>query len=448
MSKSESQYVCESCGAVRSKWSGKCDACGEWSTLTERATVTTIGSKNNTGTPLATTSLQHTKSSSKKHDRQSIGLPEVDQVLGGGFVPGSVTLIAGEPGIGKSTLLLQLAYLLSQSYSVLYVSAEESEGQVGLRAQRLGARAKRLELAASSSADDIAATIATGTYSLVIVDSIQTIACSMVSSAVGSVSQITSSAQLLSSAAKQTDTSLIIVGHVTKQGAIAGPKILEHLVDVVLNLEGDRYGGLKLLRGVKNRYGSTHETGIFDMTDTGLKPVENPSQAMLEERQVSDGSVVLATMEGSRPLLVEVQALVNSTQFGYPKRTASGFDLNRLNLLLAVLERRTKLSLADKDVYVNIVGGMRITEPAADLAVCMAIASAAKGMMLKEDAIVFGEVGLSGEVRHVQWSDKRIAEGKKLGFKQAIGPRTKDKTASSFKQVSTIREALNSFLTT
>ena len=270
----------------------------------------------------------------------------------------------------------------------------------------------------------------------------------MVSSAVGSVSQITSSAQLLSSAAKQTDTSLIIVGHVTKQGAIAGPKILEHLVDVVLNLEGDRYGGLKLLRGVKNRYGSTHETGIFDMTDTGLKPVENPSQAMLEERQVSDGSVVLATMEGSRPLLVEVQALVNSTQFGYPKRTASGFDLNRLNLLLAVLERRTKLSLADKDVYVNIVGGMRITEPAADLAVCMAIASAAKGMMLKEDAIVFGEVGLSGEVRHVQWSDKRIAEGKKLGFKQAIGPRTKDKTASSFKQVSTIREALNSFLTT
>lgn len=366
-------------------------------------------------------------------------------MLGGGLVPASVNLIAGEPGIGKSTLILQIANQTAVSQKVLYVTGEESAEQVRMRAERLGATAKKLEIAATTSTDDTAATIATGSYSLVIVDSIQTMATSVISASAGSVSQITNSTQLLISAAKSTKTALIVVGHVTKQGNIAGPKILEHLVDVVLNLEGDRYDGFKVLRGIKNRYGATSEAGIFEMKDNGLIAVSNPSAALLAERQVSDGSVVLATIEGSRPLLVEVQALVTTTAFGYPKRTASGIDLNRMNLLLAMLGKRTKLKLDDKDVYVNIVGGLKVAEPAADLAVCMSIASAAKGMQLKQDAVVFGEVGLSGEVRHVGHVDQRLAEAKKLGFELAIGPRQKNQI-SFLKSVATVREALNSFL--
>src|SRR4029078_6199967 len=236
------------------------------------------------------------------------------------------------------------------------------------------------------------------------------------------VSQITNSTQLLSAAAKSSNTALLLVGHVTKEGSIAGPKVLDHIVDVCFQREGDRYGGLKVLRASKNRYGATTEAGIFEMSDKGMQPVTNPSAALLAERQISDGSIVHATMEGSRPLLVEVQALVNPTSYGYPKRTASGIDLNRVNLLIAMLERRTKLKLGDKDIYLNIVGGLRLSEPAVDLAVCMAIASAAKGMQLKQNAVVFGEVGLSGEVRHVPFLEKRIAEAKKLGFKAAVGP--------------------------
>lgn len=372
---------------------------------------------------------------------------EVDNVLGGGVVAGSVNLIAGQPGIGKSTLLLQLAYNLSAEYKVLYVSGEESAHQIGLRAQRLGADAKKLQLATSTVTDDIAATVASGDYQLVIVDSIQTVSCSDISSAAGSVSQITNSTHMLTAAAKTTNTALIIVGHVTKEGSIAGPKVLEHVVDVVLQLEGDRYGGFKLLRAVKNRYGSTNEAGIFEMTDSGLQTVDNPSAALLAERQVSDGSIVLATLEGTRPLLVEVQALVNRTSYGYPKRAASGIDLNRVNLLVAMLERRTKLNLADQDIYVNIVGGIKLTEPAADLAVCMAIASASKGMQLKENAVVFGEVGLSGEIRHVPHIEKRLAEAKKLGFSTAIGPAQKDaKKLANYQGMKDVKSALNTFL--
>lgn len=299
----------------------------------------------------------------------------------------------------------------------------------------------------STVADDIASTIAEGKYDLIIVDSIQAISANAISSAAGTVSQITNSTQLLIVAAKQTNTALVVVGHVTKEGSIAGPKVLEHVVDVVLQLEGDRYGGFKLLRGVKNRFGSTNETGIFEMIEQGLMPVKNPSAALLAERQVSDGSVVLATMEGTRPLLVEVQALVNKTSYGYPKRAASGMDLNRLNLLVAMLERRTKLNLAEFDIYINIVGGIKITEPAADLAVCMAIASAAKGMQLKKNAVVFGEVGLSGEVRHVPYIDKRVAEAKKLGFDGAIGPIIKTgKQPAGLSGVLDVKSALNQFL--
>jgi len=383
------------------------------------------------------------------HDQKRLtsGIADVDTVLGGGIVAGSVNLIAGQPGIGKSTLLLQLANAIAKKHTVLYVSGEESGHQIGLRAQRLGVDTETLQLATTTSADDIAATVATKQYELVVVDSIQTVTVAAVSSAAGSVSQITNSTHLILNAAKQSGTAVVLVGHVTKEGSIAGPKVLEHVVDVVLQLEGDRYGGFKVLRAVKNRFGPTSEAGIFEMVGDGLQPVANPSEALLAERQVSDGSVVLATLEGTRPLLVEVQALVNKTSYGYPKRAASGIDLNRVNLLVAMLERRTKLNLGEQDIYINIVGGMKITEPAADLAICLAIGSAARGMQLRANAVVFGEVGLSGEVRHVPHIDKRIAEAKKMGFEAAIGPRQKQAKQSSFLQVvPDVRSALNTYL--
>lgn len=443
--KSSVRYVCSNCGHEQSSWSGKCPQCGEWNTLQEQLTSSAITTGVNTGRALMTQSVD--RSVAADQPRLPVGIPEVDDVLGGGFVAGSVNLIAGQPGIGKSTLLLQLAYAVAAKVPVLYVSGEESVHQVGLRAERLGTLRPELQLATSTVADDIAATIAGGNYKLVIVDSIQTIACADIASAAGSVSQITNSTQLLTAAAKQSNTAMVLVGHVTKEGSIAGPKVLEHVVDVVLQLEGDRYGGFKVLRAVKNRFGSTNEAGIFEMVQEGLKPVENPSAALLAERQVSDGSIVLATLEGSRPLLVEVQALVNPTSYGYPKRAASGFDLNRLNLLVAMLERRTKLKLAEHDIYINIVGGMQIREPAADLAVCMAIGSAAKGLQLKQNAVVFGEVGLSGEVRHVSNIEKRLAEAKKLGFSGGIGPLQKSgKKLQNLYGVSDVRAALNQFL--
>lgn len=438
--------MCTSCGGVSSSWAGKCPHCGEWNTLQEEADVTaSLGQATASGRVL--TGAPVSELASRDQKRLKSGINDVDTVLGGGLVAGSVVLLAGQPGIGKSTLMLQIAHALGGKHPVLYVSGEESGHQIGMRAQRLGASAKQLQLATATVADDIAATILTGTYEVVVVDSIQTTTVSNVSSAAGSVSQITNSTHLMLQAAKQSGTAVILVGHVTKEGAIAGPKVLEHVVDVVLQLEGDRYGGFKVLRSIKNRFGPTSEAGIFEMNEQGLMPVENPSASLLAERQVSDGSIVLATMEGTRPLLVEVQALVNKTSYGYPKRAASGIDLNRVNLLVAMLERRTKLALAEQDIYINIVGGIRLTEPAADLAVCMAIGSAAKGLQLKANAVVFGEVGLSGEVRHVPFVEKRLAEAKKLGFEAAIGPVVKTKQKMTLLQgVRDVRSALNQFL--
>ncbi|HET8671350.1 MAG TPA: DNA repair protein RadA [Candidatus Saccharimonadales bacterium] len=447
MAKKNVRYVCTNCGGMSLSWSGKCQQCGEWNTLQEELIIdNTPGGLQSSGQLL--TGVSVASSVRKDQRRLTTGMSDVDVVLGGGIVIGSVTLIAGQPGIGKSTLLLQLAAAVAEKYKVLYVSGEESGHQVGLRAERLGVpKGSSLQLATSTSADDIAATVVTGEYDLVIVDSIQTVTVQALSSAAGSVAQITNSTQLILHAAKQSVTAVILVGHVTKEGAIAGPKVLEHVVDVVLQLEGERYGGFKVLRAVKNRFGPTTEAGIFEMAERGLQPVENPSAALLAERKVSDGSVVLATLEGTRPLLVEVQALVNKTSYGYPKRAASGIDLNRVNLLVAMLERRTKLSLADQDIYINIVGGMRIIEPAADLAVCMAIGSAAKGLQLRSNAVVFGEVGLSGEIRHVPYIEKRLAEAKKLGFEGAIGPLQKSGKKNSFLSgIGDIRSALNQFL--
>lgn len=450
MAKARSNFVCQNCGASYPKWTGKCENCGEWNTLVEQIVETkgasAVARSHSRGKILKPQSMCSIAAEDSVK-RLPTGISDLDAVLGGGILPAGVMLLAGQPGIGKSTLLMQVAAHVSEQYAVLYVSGEESASQVKLRATRLGATSgDDLQFVASTSADDIAATIRSGRYKLVIIDSIQTLSLEEIASAPGTVSQITNSSNVIIRAAKASGAAVILVGHVTKEGSIAGPKVLEHLVDVVLQFEGDRYGGFKVVRAVKNRYGSTSEAAIFEMNDKGLRVVENPSAALLAERQNADGSVVLATLEGNRPILVEIQALVNSTNFGYPKRTASGFDLNRLNLLIAVLEKRTKLNLSDKDIYVNVVGGLKLADRAADLAVAMAIASAAAGRKLDDGLVVFGEVGLGGEIRSAQGADKRLNEAKKLGFTQAIAPATSGKKNSFVKGVKDLRQALIGYL--
>ena len=450
MAKARSNFVCQNCGASYPKWTGKCENCGEWNTLVEQIVETkgasAVARSHSRGKILKPQSMRSIAAEDSVK-RLPTGIVDLDAVLGGGILPAGVMLLAGQPGIGKSTLLMQVAAHVAEQSSVLYVSGEESASQVKLRATRLGATSGYdLQFVASTSADDIAATIRSGRYKLVIIDSIQTLSLEEIASAPGTVSQITNSSNVIIRAAKASGAAVILVGHVTKEGSIAGPKVLEHLVDVVLQFEGDRYGGFKVVRAAKNRYGSTSEAAIFEMNDKGLRVVENPSAALLAERQNADGSVVLATLEGNRPILVEIQALVNSTNFGYPKRTASGFDLNRLNLLIAVLEKRTKLNLSDKDIYVNVVGGLKLADRAADLAVAMAIASAAAGRKLDDGLVVFGEVGLGGEIRSAQGADKRLNEAKKLGFTQAIAPATSGKKNSFVKGVKDLRQALIGYL--
>jgi len=448
MVKTKTQFTCQNCGALYPKWVGKCENCGEWSSLVEQVVAggKSAVAKSATSGRVLTPQTMQSIAAEEAIARMSTGQPDLDDVLGGGILPGGVVLVAGQPGIGKSTLLLQVAAAIGKKEAVLYASGEESANQVKLRAERLGAdQQERLQFVASTSADDIAATIRSGAYRLVIIDSIQTLSLDEITSAPGTVSQITNSSNVIIRAAKEANAAVVLVGHVTKEGSIAGPKVLEHLVDVVLQFEGDRYGGFKVVRAVKNRFGSTSEAAIFEMDEQGLKPVENPSAALLAERQNADGSVVLATLEGTRPLLVEIQALVNPTSFGYPKRTASGFDLNRLNLLIAVLERRTKLNLSDKDIYINVVGGLKLNDQAADLAVCMAVASAAAGKRLDDDIVVFGEVGLGGEIRSVLSSDRREAEAKKLGFTKAIAP-VAGKKNSFINGVKDLRQALITYL--
>ena len=429
--KATKQYVCQNCGARYSKWAGHCNNCDAWNTIVEDLVVEdsssagkfALAKAKSSGKTLSFSSIKEIAASDEK-ERLKTEFDSLNEVLGGGVLRGSVILFAGQPGIGKSTILMQICAKIANGHKVLYVSGEESAGQVKMRAVRLGANSETLSFTASTSGNDIAKTISDGEFELVIVDSIQTLAINEISSAPGTVSQITNAGNLIIQAAKKTDTAVIIVGHVTKEGTLAGPKVLEHLVDVVLNFEGDRYGGFKTIRAVKNRFGSTSEAAIFEMTEKGLQEVQNPSAALLAERQNTDGSIILATLEGTRPLLVEIQALVSTTNFGYPKRAASGFDLNRLNLLIAVIEQRTKLKLDDKDIFLNVVGGIKIKDSAADLAVCLAIASAAAGRKLGEDYVVFGEVGLGGEIRSAFRPDQRISEAKKLGFKHAIAPAT------------------------
>lgn len=421
----KNSYVCNQCGSESSSWAGKCLVCGEWNSLVlSIKTSSKIALGNDEVVNLANKINSH-------EERLTTNIKSVDYVLGGGIVPGSVNLISGEPGMGKSTLLMQIAAGIAANSHVLYASGEESTSQILLRANRLKVDSNQIFLTATNSADVVVEKINSRKYNLVIIDSIQTMTTESIGSSSGSVAQITNCATIITAAAKVNHVAVIIIGHVTKDGNLAGPKLLEHIVDVVLSLEGDQTKGLKLLRVNKNRYGSNSEVAIFEMMSDGLKEVTNPSKTLLAERKITDGSVVLAAIEGSSPLLVEVQALVNSTNYGYPKRAVSGLELGRLNLLIAVLNRRTNVNLTDKDVYVNIVGGIKVNEPAADLAIALAILSAYKGKKIDNNIAVFGEIGLSGELRSVSFIEKRINEAEKLGFNQVIGPRTRKAVSSS-----------------
>lgn len=418
MPKEKSIFVCSNCGNEYAAWQGKCDACGEWNTVKEfkiPASAKAMAGRQNSKSAEISTLV----GAGVSKQRLSTKIGEVDRVLGGGLVPGSVVLLAGDPGIGKSTLLLRLADNIDNT---LYISGEESKDQVGLRAYRMGVSVDKINFLAETNVDNIIELLTrlepqSPAYNLVIIDSIQTMNCADFPSTAGSLIQVRESALRLQQLAKLTSTAIILVGHVTKDGAVAGPKILEHLVDVVLYLEGERYHGTRILRGVKNRFGATDEIGIFAMSEAGLEPVENPSELFLHERlDNTPGSVITSTIEGTRPILVEVQALTTKTAFGYPKRAATGFDLNRLNLIVAVLQQRAQLKLYEQDIYVNIVGGVTIKEPAADLAVALAVVSAYNVKPIDAKFCVFGELGLTGEIRAVSYEQKRQAEAKRLGF--------------------------------
>lgn len=412
-------FVCGSCGAQHMRWAGKCETCGEWNTLERSAVVSSKKSKK-TIQRAGSKPVLFSAVKDQSNNRLETKISELDQVLGGGFVRGSVTLLSGDPGIGKSTLVLQFLNALSKKNKVLYISGEESAHQVKGRASRLGVSAE-IPFLNETSVESILFTIDSEKPDLVVIDSIQTMFVEDVASSAGSVSQVRESSSRIIDHAKKTNTTIVLIGHVTKGGTLAGPRVLEHLVDTVLYLEGDRYHALRMLRGVKNRFGSTNEAGVFEMQGSGLQEVSNPSELFLAERETaSPGNAVAAILEGNRSFLLEVQALVTSTHFGYPKRTSAGFDQRRLELLIAVLTKRAKLRLDSQDVYVNVVGGFKISEPASDLAVCLAIASSYKNKSLGQKILPIGEVGLSGEIRGVSQIEKRMHEGKKLGFDQFI----------------------------
>lgn len=427
MAKTRTQYVCQSCGATFLKWAGQCRECGEWNSLVE--TVVESARGRSAPGPLAPATPPQSLAEIEADPFQRLPVPigELARVLGGGIVLGSVVLVGGDPGIGKSTLLLQAsAYLAEQNAPVLYISGEESVQQIKMRASRLGFHQPGLYLASEVSLDPILNHIEQMQPKVVIVDSIQAISSDELESSAGSVSQVKACATALLRMAKAQGIPMFLVGHVTKAGAIAGPKVLEHIVDTVLYLEGDRFHAYRLLRSVKNRFGSTNEVGVFEMSEQGMAEVQNPSEAFLAERLPdAAGSAIAVTMEGTRPLLVEIQALASTTSFGLPRRTANGVDLNRLLLLVAVLSRRVGLRLFDQDVFINVVGGLRINEPAADLALALAIASSFQNAPLPSDLAAIGEVGLSGEVRAVGHIERRLHEAAKLGFRRCIVPDTR-----------------------
>lgn len=440
------KFTCQNCSAIHPKWAGKCTDCGSWNSIIEEIVESVASGSGSTGKNLKSSLIKDIKNKDKNLKRYTTGINDLDIVLGGGLVEGSVVMLAGEPGIGKSTLLMQLLGQFDKNKtSAVYVTAEESQGQVKDRATRLGVKGDNVYLSVSQSTDDIVATLMKDKPKLCIVDSIQTVKVSRLISAPGTVSQVTNSIHQLSSAAKAVGCTLIVVGHVTKEGSIAGPKVLEHLVDAVLYIEGDRHETIRTLRSIKNRFGSTQDSALLQMTDKGLVESDSISAALIAQKSDVDGSVVAAVVEGSQPLLVEIQALVSPSNFGYPKRSSSGFDLNRLNILVAVLTRRTKLKLSDKDIYINVAGGIKLKDPGADLAVCMAIASAASSKKINDSTAVFGEVGLGGEIRTASYSEKRLKEASRYKFKSVIGPKNGSST-KPYKEVLDLRQSLITFL--
>ncbi|MBI4093048.1 MAG: DNA repair protein RadA [Candidatus Kerfeldbacteria bacterium] len=444
MAKDQRVFICSNCDSQFAKWQGRCQECGQWGTLSEGRPPTEDRRKV-TGRPGKAVAFADV--TVERAERVTTGLNELDRVLGGGIVPGSLILLGGDPGIGKSTLVLQLAVALAAQGEVLYVSGEESAEQVKMRLQRLTPHGGKIRFLGETNVETIVATIDRDRPQLVVVDSIQTMYWPNIPSEAGSINQVRASTVKFLEAAKRGQSAIILIGHVTKEGLVAGPKTLEHLVDTVLYLEGDQYHAFRILRSVKNRFGSTNEVGVFDMRDSGLVEVKNPSQVFLAERQAGPGSCVTAVMEGTRPFLVEIQALVNPTVFGMPRRTGSGIEFNRLQLLLAVLSKRVGLKLAAQDVFVNVVGGFRVSEPAVDLAVCLAVASAALNKAVPKDLVAIGEVGLAGEVRSVSQLEQRLKEAEKLGFQHAVVATAKPiKAKIDLLQVRTMAEAVKEVL--
>ena len=446
-----SAFFCQNCGYESAKWMGQCPGCKEWNTfveeLVDRKSLSTSG-KLKPATEAKPVPLSAIRTSDE--ERVSTAMPELDRVLGGGVVKGSLVLVGGDPGIGKSTLLLQVCRNLSgQGLSVLYVSGEESLQQIKLRAERIGTFTDHLELLCETNLDSIRTAIERKKPQIVIIDSIQTMFNESVASAPGSVSQVREATGVLMQIAKGMEISIFIVGHVTKVGVVAGPRVLEHMVDTVLYFEGDRHESYRILRGVKNRFGSTNEIGVFEMRSEGLVEVENPSEYMLSGKpKDASGSVVACSMEGTRPILLEIQALICHSYFNNPRRTATGTDFNRVNLLMAVLEKRIGMQLSDCDAYVNIAGGIRMNEPAIDLGIVLAIMSSKLDLTIDEKTICFGEVGLSGEVRGVSMPEQRVAEAAKLGFEVCILPKVSlgsvgKKYPMKLIGVSNVREALD-----
>ena len=446
MAKTKTVFVCNECGYESAKWLGKCPACNSWNSFYEQKVdkiTDNKAEKHKKNTPKALNSYE-----GKEFYRTSTGFAEMDRVLGGGLVKGSLVLLGGEPGIGKSTLILQLCDKVKGEGKVLYVSGEESAEQIKLRADRLGIKNEDIMFLGETDIDIVNQAIVDLNPKLVIIDSIQTMYSDELSAAAGSVSQVREITSQIMRICKSKDITTIIIGHVTKEGNIAGPRVLEHMVDSVLYLEGERYFSYRILRGVKNRFGSTNEIGMFEMKQEGMCEILNPSDILISEKNDNPaGSCIIATMEGTRPILVELQALTSQSVFGFPKRTANGVDFNRLALLIAVLEKKAGLMLGTQDVYLNVVGGIKINEPAIDLGVISVVASSFKNISIPNDTVIMGEVGLTGEVRRINFIEKRLKEAEKLGFKTCIIPESnkkvlKDEFKLDIIGVKNVREAM------
>ncbi|HBG2117614.1 DNA repair protein RadA [Clostridioides difficile] len=450
MAKIKTKYVCQSCGYETAKWLGKCPECTKWNTFVEEIDQKSTKKEvfiidKSSSKPVSINSIE-----SKEEERFTTDINELDRVLGGGIVKGSLVLVGGDPGIGKSTLLIQVSSNVANlGKTVLYITGEESESQIKMRAKRLGINSENLYIFAENNLSIIESYLESVNPELIILDSIQTVFSPEISSAPGTVSQIKEGTSKFMKISKKMGISTFIVGHVTKEGSLAGPKLLEHMVDTVLYFEGERYNTYRLVRAVKNRFGSTNELGVFEMRDLGLVELDNPSKILISEKPKDvAGSVIISTVEGTRPMLLELQALVSSTSFGIPKRTSTGVDYNRVGMLLAVLEKRVGLQIQNQDVYINIVGGIKINEPSIDLGIAISVASSFRNIPIDEDIAVTGEVGLTGEVRAVSFIEKRIAECKKLGLKKIVVPRSnydvvKETKGIEIWPVDNLRQAIN-----